>query len=153
MKREQLAYAVWSWGLQEREQLEMALRDIREADFHNFESVYLTIDLFMDEEIGFKKLIKKYDIEFTHLKDVRRKKQGEQVAQAAGWNQTFEIYSDFLELGCGDTDLPGVFAVLDKIGYNGYLALELDKAPVSNRESVFHNMAYTQKALEHKTEI
>lgn len=275
MKREQLAYAVWSWGLQEREQLETALCDIREAGFHNFESVYLTIDLFMDEQAGFKKLVKKYGvqpvsfyfhitrsyddyvkeieerlgfmvnngvsrisvqargkkgggatreelaklsealnrvgrllvpygiipclhphnntdvmfesdidfvlrntdpelvgfgpdtahlmvggcdpvsimaryadrIEFTHLKDVRRNKQSEDVSQAEGWNQTFEVYSDFLELGCGDVDLPGVFAVLDKAGYKGYLTVELDRAPVSNRESVRNNASYMERSL------
>ncbi|MHB9026157.1 MAG: sugar phosphate isomerase/epimerase family protein [Armatimonadota bacterium] len=83
-------------------------------------------------------------IKFTHIKDVKRNKA---VSGDEGKSEGFEIYSDFLELGEGDVDLPGVFRVLEEAGYDGYLTAELDSSRFSNRESAFMNMAYFQRAL------
>jgi inosose dehydratase len=79
---------------------------------------------------------------FTHLKDVRKNKT---VEGDAGKNEGFEVFSSFLELGQGEVDIPGFLKVLEDVGYDGYLAIELDKAPVSNKESTAANMKYMQK--------
>ncbi len=81
-------------------------------------------------------------IEFVHLKDVKKDKD---VSVDAAGKESFEIYSDFLELGEGDVDLIGVFDVLDSAEYEGYITVELDRAPSSQRESAFKNMEYLKK--------
>lgn len=272
-KYEQLAYAIWSWGLQDQEQMITGIKDIKEAGYRYFESVASAIDLFRSDLAGFKAICDDYQvypvsfyfwgtgnydtdvntvkngleflaannitrmsfqasykenggaspeelaltvrtlntiaeiakpfgvtpclhphantmvmyesdidfvmqntdpalvafgpdtahltvgrcdaveifkryvdrIKFTHIKDVK-KSMGVNVDDSE--KQGFEIYSDFLELGTGDVDLPGVFAVLDAAGYDGYLTVELDQAPVSQRESAFNNMAYLKKLLQ-----
>ncbi|MEI6150644.1 MAG: sugar phosphate isomerase/epimerase family protein, partial [bacterium] len=54
-------------------------------------------------------------IRFVHLKDVKKNKQ------AVGDNakQGFEVYSNFLELGQGEVDIPGCIRVLEDVGYDG----------------------------------
>lgn len=79
---------------------------------------------------------------FTHLKDVRKNKA---VQGDAGKSEGFEIYSDFLELGEGEVDIPGFLKVLDDAGYGGYLTLELDRSRYSNQESAAMNMRYMRK--------
>lgn len=267
MARPELAYAVWSWGLNEKSQLETALKDVKEAGFSYFESVAKTVDLYrgdfdefwelverekvqpvsfyfslkgdhaadmetisgaMDflKKAGVKRasiqapykkgggaskeeleslvktleavvdlmapegivpclhphantqvmyeseidfvmegskiafgpdtahlmvggcdpvgMFKRYAgrIKFVHLKDVKKNKD---VCVDESEKEAFEIYSDFLELGEGDVDLEGVFDVLDEAGYGGYVTVELDKAPSSQRESAFKNMEYLKK--------
>jgi inosose dehydratase len=39
----------------------------------------------------------------------------------------------FVELGRGRVDLPGVFAALDKVGFKGWAVVELDRVPDSSR--------------------
>ncbi len=63
MKRPELAYAVWSWGLQERSQLQTALRDVKEAGFSYFESVAKTVDLYRDGFDDFKELVMKEKVQ------------------------------------------------------------------------------------------
>ncbi len=267
MKQPELAYAVWSWGLNEKSQLETALRDVKEAGFSYFESVMKTVEIYEDSFEEFMDLVnrekvypvsfyfnlmgdeasdletvkealdflrkagvkrasiqapykegggaskeelevlvrtlggvidlmapdgiipclhphantqvmyenevdyvmehskiafgpdtahlmvggsdpvemfKRYAdrIEFVHLKDVRK---NETVRVDESRNEAFEIYSDFLELGEGDVDLTGIFDVLDASGYAGYITVELDKAPSSQRDSAFKNMEYLKE--------
>jgi inosose dehydratase len=264
MKRPELAYAVWSWGLSEKSQLETALGDVREAGFSYFESVLKTVHIYENDAGEFMKLVnrekvypvsfyfnlkgeealdleaisgtmdflkkagvtrasiqapngpstqeglaalvknldrivdlmapsgvipclhphthtwvmyeneidyvmerskidfgpdtahlmaggsdpvevfKRYAdrIKFVHLKDVM-KNRDVQVDESE--HEAFKIYSDFLELGEGDVDIKGVFDVLDAAGYDGYITVELDKAPSSQRESAFKNMEYLKQ--------
>jgi inosose dehydratase len=58
-------------------------------------------------------------IEIVHLKDVR-------AADAPGGYQ-------FVELGRGRVDLPGVFAVLGRIQFEGWAVVELDRVPEPDR--------------------
>lgn len=81
-------------------------------------------------------------IRFVHLKDVKKNKT---VAGDGGAKQGFEVYSDFLELGEGEVDFAGVFKVLERAGYAGYLTLELDKSRFGNKESAEMNMAYMKQ--------
>jgi inosose dehydratase len=65
--------------------------------------------------------IKRYGswIDVVHLKDV--------VAQPSGSGY------QFVELGRGRVDLPGVFAALDAIGFSGWSIVELDRVPEPGR--------------------
>jgi len=81
-------------------------------------------------------------IKFVHLKDVKKNRQ---VTVDEGKTKEFEVYSDFLELGEGDVDLPGVLAVLESVNYDGYLCIELDSSRYGNKESAAMNMAYMRK--------
>ena len=78
-------------------------------------------------------------IAFTHIKDVL----GELAS--SGMQNGVEVYTNFLELGTGEVNLDGVFDVLKKIDYSGYLCPELDKAPQSNIESAKRNKEYIEK--------
>lgn len=81
-------------------------------------------------------------IKFTHLKDVKKNKA---VAGDGAKKEGFEIYSDFLEMGEGDVDFDGIFKVLDKVGYAGYLTAEIDRSRFGNRRSAEMNMAFFRK--------
>ena len=78
-------------------------------------------------------------IRFVHLKDVKKTKP---AAGDGGRAQGFEVFSAFLELGEGEVDIDGCLAVLERIGFDGYLTPELDKSRFGNRESAAMNMAY-----------
>ena len=78
-------------------------------------------------------------IAFTHIKDVRG------ALSSSGMMGDVEIYSNFLELGEGNVDLDGVFRVLKSIDYRGYLCVELDTPPVSNKDSARKNLEYMRK--------
>lgn len=79
---------------------------------------------------------------FTHLKDVRKEQP---VEGDAGKNEGFEIYSDFLELGEGEVDIPGFVKVLENVDYDGYLTIELDRSRTSNKDSAAINMRYMRQ--------
>ena len=269
MSQAKLAYAVWPWGLEKREQLVQALTDMQAVGFKYFESVCLTINLFKDDVKEFKaitedhgvrpvsfyfyqsgkleddvrqigdaldfmtacnvkrmsiqaapkkgggaseeelngvleyleqigkasrpygilpclhphantrvmyeseidyvlqrvdtalvyfgpdtahltvgkcdavSIFKRYAdrIRFLHLKDVKKNKQ----AEGDDGKQDFEVYSNFLELGEGEVDIPGCLQVLDQTGYDGYLTIELDKSRFDNKKSAEINRDYMQK--------
>ncbi len=79
---------------------------------------------------------------FTHIKDVRKEQK---IEGDFGNSRGFEVFSSFLELGQGEVNLPGFLKVLEDVGYDGYLTIELDKAPISNQASAAANMAYMRK--------
>ncbi|MBI3986510.1 MAG: TIM barrel protein [Lentisphaerae bacterium] len=78
-------------------------------------------------------------IRFVHLKDVRKTKE---FGKNADGTKGFEVYGDFLEMGEGEVDFDGVFKALERVNYDGYLTVELDKTRTSNRDSAFKNMQY-----------
>lgn len=80
-------------------------------------------------------------IRFVHLKDVKKNK----VAEGDDGKEGFEIYTNFLELGEGEVDIPGCLSVLEGIGYDGYLTIELDGSRFSNKESAVMNLAYMRR--------
>jgi inosose dehydratase len=61
---------------------------------------------------------------FLHLKDVV-----DIPADTAKAKYPFQ----FVELGRGRVDLPGVFAALDKVGFKGWAVVELDRVPDASR--------------------
>ncbi len=78
-------------------------------------------------------------IRFVHLKDV---KKAQPVAGDGGAKQGFEVFSAFLELGEGEVNIDGCLQVLERVGFDGYLTLELDRSRFGNKESAVMNMAY-----------
>jgi inosose dehydratase len=88
-------------------------------------------------------IFKKYAsrIKFTHFKDVKKNKK----AEGDDGKQNFEVYSNFLELGEGEVDIPGCLKVLDGVGYDGYLTIELDRSRFGNKKSAEMNLAYMKK--------
>jgi inosose dehydratase len=80
-------------------------------------------------------------IRFTHLKDVKKNRK----AEGDDGKQGFEVYSSFLELGEGEVDIPGCLKVLEGVGYDGYLTIELDQSRFGNKQSAEMNMAYMKK--------
>ena len=81
-------------------------------------------------------------IRFVHLKDVKKNKQ----VEGDDAKQGFEVYSDFLELGEGEVDIPGCLKVLESVGYDGYLTIELDGSRFGNKQSAIMNRDYMKKA-------
>ena len=57
-----LAYAIWPWGLSEREQMVTAIKDIKEVGFRYFESVQTAIALFKGDLPAFKDITTKYQV-------------------------------------------------------------------------------------------
>ncbi|MCU1226524.1 MAG: Xylose isomerase domain protein barrel [Edaphobacter sp.] len=71
-------------------------------------------------------MIRKYHdrLLFMHLKDVH-----DIPADTPKARYPFE----FVELGRGRVDLPGVFAALDKVAFSGWTVVELDRVPDKSR--------------------
>ena len=86
------------------------------------------------------KVIEKYAnrVNFTHLKDIKDAGLKSEGIAAAG----MEVYSNFCELGQGCVDFRKIFDILKAAGYEGPLCEELDRAPLSNRESALNNYNY-----------
>ena len=62
----------------------------------------------------------------------------------AGWDySTFSQQGIFVELGEGCVDFPAIFAILDAVGFSGWLIVETDvtQKPTA-RESVTISRAY-----------
>jgi len=78
-------------------------------------------------------------IQFTHLKDYTPK------FSTGTWQDGVEVFTDFIELGNGIVDFPGVFKVLKEINYDGFLCLELDRTRFTNKESAIMNLDYMKK--------
>jgi len=57
-----LAYAIWPWGLSNRDQMETAIREIKEIGFNHFESVQTAIELFKDDFAAFKEMTGRYGV-------------------------------------------------------------------------------------------
>lgn len=62
MSMEKLAYAVWPWGVTEKEQMVKALKEVRDVGFTLFESTAATIDLFRDDLKGFQDIVNEYQV-------------------------------------------------------------------------------------------
>jgi inosose dehydratase len=71
------------------------------------------------------KMIEQYHdrLQFMHLKDV--------VDLPAGGKGKYPF--QFVELGRGRVNLPAVFAAMDKVKFQGWAVVELDKVPVAGR--------------------
>lgn len=80
-------------------------------------------------------------IRFVHLKDVKKNK----AVVGDDGKEGFEIYSSFLELGEGEVDIPGCLKVLEGVGYDGHLTIELDGSRFGNKESAAMNLAYMRR--------
>jgi inosose dehydratase len=72
-------------------------------------------------------------IEVVHLKDVRPVEAGrsDAPARAGGSGAGYE----FVELGRGRVDMPGVFAALRDIGFDKWAIVELDRVPDAGRSA------------------
>lgn len=57
-----LAYAIWPWGLSNRDQMITAIKDIKEVGFNYFESVQIALELFKDDLPAFKDITEKYQV-------------------------------------------------------------------------------------------
>lgn len=83
---------------------------------------------------------------FLHIKDVQMAAPG--PAKSDG-SATMKDGYQFVELGRGQIDLPGVFAALKKVAFRGWAVVELDSVPpggASPKESA----AISKKYLEEK---
>ncbi len=84
-------------------------------------------------------------IEVLHLKDVRNTPAATSAAGSGGYQ--------FVEMGRGRVDLPGVFTALNAINFTGWAVVELDRVPDAGRspkESAEINRRYLVDAL-HQT--
>jgi len=57
-----LAYAIWPWGLSNREQMATAIKDIKEIGFRYFESVQKAVELFKDDLKAFIGITGEYQV-------------------------------------------------------------------------------------------
>ena len=86
------------------------------------------------------KVIKKYAdrVNFTHLKDIN----GSFIESEGFAEAGMEVYANFCELGQGCVDFRSIFDILKSAGYEGPLCEELDRAPISNKESALNNYKF-----------
>jgi len=84
-------------------------------------------------------------VEF-HMKDTKPETRG----GARGRLDRPDMMTDppFFELGHGGVDFPGIKTELDRIGWSGWLTVELDSSPVKGpKESSRISLAYLKKTL------
>jgi len=62
MLKAKFAYAIWPWGLEKKEQMITAIKDIKDAGFNYFETVATTVDLFRNDIKGFKSIMDECDV-------------------------------------------------------------------------------------------
>ena len=62
MSKQKFAYAIWPWGLNTKEQMIQALKDIKEVGFTKFESVRNAIDVFKNNALEFKTITDEYGV-------------------------------------------------------------------------------------------
>lgn len=62
MYKPKSAYAIWPWGLNTKEQMIQALKDIKEVGFTKFESVRNAIDVFKNNAYEFKAITDEYGV-------------------------------------------------------------------------------------------
>lgn len=79
-------------------------------------------------------------IAFVHLKDLKKAQALETTDQSHG----FDVYGNFMELGEGDIDFKPIFKIIDDVGYDGYLTVELDRTRTTNANSAQISMDYMQ---------
>jgi len=53
-----------------------------------------------------------------------------------------EVYTNFAELGCGSVDFKSVINIIDEAGFKGHYCIELDRAPISNKQSAINNFKF-----------
>ena len=62
MFKQKFAYAIWPWGLNTKEEMIQALKDIKEVGFTKFESVRNAIDVFKNNAHEFKAITDEYGV-------------------------------------------------------------------------------------------
>ena len=62
MAKAQYAYAIWPWGLEKKEQMIQALKDVKEIGYVAFESVESAVDLFAGQVDEFKSIIEEFGV-------------------------------------------------------------------------------------------
>lgn len=62
MKKSQICYAIWPWGIKSKESIETALREVTEIGYKSFEISKQVIALFDMKADNFRELLAPYDI-------------------------------------------------------------------------------------------
>jgi sugar phosphate isomerase/epimerase len=62
MSKAKIACAVWPWGLETKEQMIQALRDVSEIGYTAFESVKAAINVFNGDASEFKNVVEEYGV-------------------------------------------------------------------------------------------
>ena len=75
-------------------------------------------------------------VRYMHVKDIQAQRDAGQA-----W------YAGFRELGRGVVDFPGVKAVLETAGFDGYLCVELDKPRICGYKSALISRQYLREEL------
>lgn len=93
------------------------------------------------------KVVRKYAdrVNFTHLKDY---KTGDFVSYGEMVEAGVPVMECFHELGKGTINFPEILKILDSVNYSGPLCVELDKVPVSHKESAKNNYDFLCRYLE-----
>jgi inosose dehydratase len=72
-------------------------------------------------------------LEVVHLKDVRPNTPAPESSRSGRSGGSGEPSYQFVELGRGRVDLPGVFAALREVNFSGWAIVELDRVPDPGR--------------------
>ena len=93
------------------------------------------------------KIIRQYAdrVNFTHLKDF---KMGDDVTDDGWVDSDVPIMTCFHALGDGHINFPEIIKILDSVNYTGPLCIELDKPPVSHKDSAKQSFEYLGQFLE-----
>ena len=59
MSQAKIAYAIWPWGCERKEQVYQAVKEIKEVGYNAYESISTAADIFKDSREEFKEFVKK----------------------------------------------------------------------------------------------
>jgi inosose dehydratase len=124
MYKPKFAYAIWSWGLDNKEQMVQAIKDIKEVGFFAFESVKNTIDLFRNNAAEFKAITEEhgvYPVSFYFYLSGNESKDIEDVESKMGFLQANNVHRMSLQApgkkgGATKEELSNLLKTTEKIG-------------------------------------
>jgi inosose dehydratase len=62
MEQAKLAYAIWPWGVESKENMVQAIKDIKEVGYNAYESISSAAELYKDNIVEFKALTEEYGV-------------------------------------------------------------------------------------------
>lgn len=119
-----LAYAIWPWGLNKKEEMIQGIKDIKEIGFQYFESVVSAVDLYENQVGEFRAVMQEYEVYpvsfyFWQNGEEEHDVQGVQRVMeflAANGVHRMSIQAPSKHGGATRSELDYVLKVLDKIG-------------------------------------
>ena len=122
MAKQKFAYAIWPWGLNTKEQMIQALKDIKEVGFTKFESVRNAIDVFKNNALEFKTITDEYGV--------------------------YPVSFYFHQTGDEKTDVEEVKSKIEFLKINNVHRMSIQAPGISGRAATQEELAHVLKTIE-----